>query len=359
MGFRMLYECYLPRKTQSMLPMYGNWRDKSFFPKNLTKDWIVQPVFGRRLTGKSNVDRAVDRWEPMQGILVSLPSSDILLPPVCVTELAAAVLEKFKRRMRLFLSLWVSIALILSAMSVRSEDMNSVRHISSALWAMTAAIVIDYFVFLRRLGPLQERALFFYWIQSSNEFRRRAAFVIALFLVSGGIQLMLQHILGGFEPTVISLGNYFPAVKSGEWWRLMTGPMLHASVAHFFANLSLAAFFIPLCLCFGRKIVSLSFAAGIVISGLLQIFLGAPNIDSMAGVSGGLFSILGTLILSIIFVPEAFPSGFAYLLTGITIATGLAASAIGSASNIAHVAGFGSGVVVAVFWWTLSKPRLK
>ncbi len=109
-----------------------------------------------------------------------------------------------------------------------------------------------------------------------------------------GILFVLQLVVG-LPESVDRAALVKPKVAEGEYWRLLTGPMLHGSVMHLLMNGGAWISLAPLLgRCTHRGLPLLVWFAGALGGSLAsQVLLAAPSV----GASGGLCGLLGFLLM--------------------------------------------------------------
>jgi membrane associated rhomboid family serine protease len=136
------------------------------------------------------------------------------------------------------------------------------------------------------------------------------------------------------------------AVAAGEWWRLLTAPMLHGHVLHFWMNYAALQ-------SLGRTIetrgvgawVPLVFVVSALAGGAASLAL-PPDVVSV-GASGGLMGMFGFLAVMAYRRTRHLPAGFLRaLLINIALIGVLGAVAYRFIDNAAHAGGLAAGVVL-------------
>jgi membrane associated rhomboid family serine protease len=151
----------------------------------------------------------------------------------------------------------------------------------------------------------------------------------------------------GFAPAraVAAAGLVKEAARAGEWWRLLTGPMLHGGILHLGMNLAAL-------LVLGRFVevhasrfrMAQVFLAS-VLAGSLFTFLLTP-VPSV-GASGGVMGLVGYLGVRAWLRPEEFPDDFLHRIRyaiGATAVLGLLGFAF--VDNWAHLGGLLGGAAM-------------
>ncbi len=165
--------------------------------------------------------------------------------------------------------------------------------------------------------------------------------------------LVAVFVAEGFAPVraVAAAGLVKEAARAGEWWRLLTGPMLHGGILHLAMNLSAL-------LVLGRFVevhasrfrMAQVFLASIL-AGSLFTFLLTP-VPSV-GASGGVMGLVGYLGVRAWLRPEEFPDDFLHRIRyaiGATAVLGVLGFAF--VDNWAHLGGLLGGAAMA---WILDR----
>jgi rhomboid protease GluP len=154
-----------------------------------------------------------------------------------------------------------------------------------------------------------------------------------------------------FGDTVIALGaNYGPAVRDGQYWRLVTSMFLHGGWLHLLLNCwalyQLAGLF-ELLLGSGRLLV-VYFVSGISGSLASVLWRDVPSV----GASGAIFGVMGAIIAFLMrrrenLTPQAKSLLMQLLLwAGINVFLGSTTPGI---DNAAHLGGCAAGIAIGFF----------
>ncbi|MES2300379.1 MAG: rhomboid family intramembrane serine protease [Pseudomonadota bacterium] len=320
-----------------------NWRDLSQFPQStLNDDWRVRKGRTVECVGIEHAKKEFACWRVLNRNLVLAPGSHAFLPAILIEGYAsdahgAFILACRKGMLTLF------VAILMLYMVSRSTSLSLAGAIQANI-ALLAIAVFDHLTVVRNITALQERELFGYWVRTQS--RTDMYFWTAVMLVAGGIQLLMQERLHGVDELLVRFGAYFPALAQGEYWRVLTGPFLHASLAHWLSNfLSL----IPIAMITARicrKACIPLFLVGSAI-GVLFVFVFQGHHDAICGVSAGIFALTGFIIMIGFRFPEHFPSHF--YKTVLVLSAGdmiIAQCLMPSSSLVAHIAGMLTGIIV-------------
>ncbi len=157
----------------------------------------------------------------------------------------------------------------------------------------------------------------------------------------------------GFAPerAVEAAGLVKEAARAGEWWRLLTGPMLHGGILHLGMNLAAL-------LVLGRFVevhasrfrMAQVFLAS-VLAGSFFTFLLTPH--PSVGASGGIMGLVGYLGVRALLRPQEFPDDFLHRIRyaiGATAVLGILGFAF--VDNWAHLGGLLGGAATG---WALDR----
>ncbi|NHA06626.1 rhomboid family intramembrane serine protease [Mucilaginibacter sp. HC2] len=152
--------------------------------------------------------------------------------------------------------------------------------------------------------------------------------------------------------------NYGPAVKNGEWWRLITCMFLHGGVMHLLMNM----FGLLLVAAFLRSLLdNLKLGITYFICGLLASLASIwwnPTIVSI-GASGAIFGLYGVAIALLTTNKSGTGNKKGILLSflffvGVNLLFGL----IGNTDNAAHIGGLVSGLIMGyVLYFFIEAPK--
>lgn len=295
---------------------------------------------GGSTVDRKQIERRVKGWTPFSGFLIGGDSSR-LLPAICSPNMAQIARKSYMKKYGLAVALWLFGACFVSIASLLGS-----KDFGVSMTATIAAVyfIVDYMILLKPFA-LEERARYIYWVKNNR--RIRLAFTIALIfaLMVGAFQWTLIRLEGTKNQVISKFGLVFKSVLDGDWWRLVSGPYLHANLLHYLSNIALFAPFFALSYIYlGRRAIYL-----FVLSNLLIPMLSAPWIadqfQAYAGISAGIFSLLGGLFLLAASNKNSFPKGFASNILLLSFLV-LASSYVMNKNSllISHVLGFIFGV---------------
>lgn len=308
----------------------------------------VRAPWKRLITGRAEVERALSKWHALDPILVATPGSARFAPPLSVPEIAEEVHRGMLGRQRAMLGTTGLITLLALGAWWIGLDARGLGPVVSAFLLIFGYLAADYFFVLRHRDRTAQRTLFVYLAYSKGG---RLATLAAVVLVLAGLaQLYWQYRLGGLVPLVNRFGALFTATGSGEWWRYLVGPFVHASLVHWIGNVAMAMVAAGLAGILGRKVplclMFLAISAGSVLA-VEHLGLGHRP-DALLGVSGAIFGLLGWVVGVTLRERSRFPWMWLTTLLFAGLNIGLAWILVKQASNVAHMAGFAMGLALGL-----------
>ena len=177
--------------------------------------------------------------------------------------------------------------------------------------------------------------------------------VTILLLIAIGIGYVLQLVMG--DALTQAGANYGPAIRAGEYWRLVTSMFLHGSVLHIafnaYALYQIGAMFELLL--GSSRLLMVYFATGIAGSLTSAYFSSSPSV----GASGAIFGLMGGLIAFLLRRRAALtPQGKSILMqlvgwAAINVVFGFSTPGI---DNSAHLGGCAAGLLLG---FVLPEPK--
>lgn len=323
------------------------WNSDISFP-SASNEWSAwRPPFGRRLHGESTVRRSLWQWHPLDPILVATPDASRMLPPVCFAELAPGLQHRMLRQYRLLLLLNTCMSLASLLAGVFLGDAFLVKA-SIALFLLLTFVLAQYGLVFRRISRLSDYARFCAWCHLQPVFSVVA--ISLLMVAAGSTQYLLQSRAGSLFGLMENYGLVFH-VAMDQPWRYVTGPFLHAGLAHWVGNFSLLVVASGLAFALGRHFpVWLTFFAGALIPSFALTFL--PHwigSDAFLGLSGGIFALLGWIAGATLRARASLPFGLWGLVAYFAFATAVISSLLDArASWFVHFSGLGIGCTLGL-----------
>ena len=160
---------------------------------------------------------------------------------------------------------------------------------------------------------------------------------------------LLMTLAGGSqeEGVLMAFGaNYAPAVRNGEYWRLLTCNFLHMGFGHLFLNSVAILSLGGLAESLFRKVKTVMLFLLCGVFSALASFWFSPEESISAGASGVVFGLAGAIILYVWKNPRLRSNGMVSslaVLVALNLALGFAMDFI---DNAAHLGGLISGLVI-------------
>jgi len=324
------------------------WRSDNWLPDHSTNDWaIFRRGRVKSYSGVAEVLQTLKSWQPMQAILVASPDASRFRPPVSFPELAPILVKNYRRQAIIGASLFVALAAFLLFLFLSTRSFFSGGILAIGLM-MLAAFANDAFGSLGQPRGLTERSQFFFWIQTSRPAKGGLVFWLTFAFLIGTVQLVLQNELGGRDRLLDTYGAVYAHVRSGEYWRVLIGPLFHSGLPHFSINVLLLLVVGPITWAVLGPVSALAFFIGNAVGMLAQMFFGDGRFDSFLGISPGVFSLLGLLVASATINRSLWPQGFALLCAWSAAISIFAADLLSNrAATTAHIAGIIAGATAA------------
>jgi membrane associated rhomboid family serine protease len=175
-------------------------------------------------------------------------------------------------------------------------------------------------------------------------------------LVLFGLVYLVQFLVG-VDESIFKAGLIKPLTRNGEFWRLLTAPLMHGSLRHLWMNVTAALFFGLLVELYGGQWLLLPLFCLSAMGGSLASLwlLSAPSV----GASGGIVGFLGFLLVAWLRRRRSQPKDFGVDLAKAIIPTALI-GLIGwrQIDNAAHLGGFMTGAIVGLVCFVPSEGKL-
>jgi membrane associated rhomboid family serine protease len=295
----------------------------------------------------------------MSSTLIGAPEAEQLLPPVCIKELEADCTRSFARGFRVGVSMMLTaLALILLMAGSRDQGAAKLLYVAASIAVLIGISITDYKFFLSRIDTLCQRAQFFVSLQTSRTARQGFWWCAAMMIAAGTGQFIAVSMMGGRDEVLTAVGTMYTSVKAGEWWRLITGPYLHAHTVHHLANFATGLLIAPVAwACLGWRPTVIVFLVANLVAATAQV-LGSSAGDVFVGVSGGVFGVYGMVIGAAVVRRGVLPPGGWLPLLGVFAMSMLLAPALApDAAHYAHAAGFVVGLAFGLAWAKLFRPQ--
>lgn len=323
------------------------WTQLSEFPE-APSDWTsYYPLIFATVAGEDRARHHIKTSNLTFPILLSSPASDgRYLPPILVdTE---TVSGKLARDASIFRTMTIAMVLLGTFAFFLAADLRG-----AAYFLFVSTTIAIYASFNHRVSrspdALMERAKFYGWCFSNSPIY--AYSFLTTMIILGSLQLYGNDFYGSSEAFKLEFGAiYSNVVDRGEWWRLLSAPLVHNSVAHWLINTLIGS---ALLLVYGPVLRSrivwlmavlapLSFLAVSVASRFIDL-----DSEGIVGISGGIAGVVGYFFAANLRCPSCFPRHFSITTAFVVLSTLLVVSLVTSTTSfIAHFAGFIGGVLL-------------
>ena len=327
-----------------------DWRAPDSLPSHLGNEWSIWDGKRKKSTGLPSCKALAKSWDPIGGLLIGKPGNDYLQPPVGIPEIVELFRERFVRRLW-FVGLFYGLVFgglagfwIISKMPVAGP-------LAAIAFLLLLVTINDARLFSQSKAWLLERATFVACLRNSKPVRRAVLVYLVALISAYVLQSVVNSKANDPDGALLAYGVFYKAIEEGQWWRLLSGPYVHANFSHLFANAALGALGVGVFCAVLRPIAATtSFVIGNIVAATAQWLLASFVDLGMTGVSGGVFSIYGSILGAAFLGRADLPRGFwvpmsAVLLMSIPLATIAGANV----ATFAHLGGFVSGLLLSPF----------
>jgi len=324
------------------------WREFEF-PEHSQGAWgIWRPGRGFEVVSDATIDSIIGSWTPQKPLLIAQPESANYAVPVLDSRFGERARRSAQRNLKVLVAI-MSLAAIAIVLAGAYATDRQILLLGGCVLLLGMAMAGDLRGAARDPDWLVERATYFVWMYTSSEIRLSLYVWIFIFCAIGLSQLVATALLGGFDEPFHMYGVMYEDTLSGEWWRLISGPYLHYSLAHYITNSVLLTVTGLVCWGMYGRISILLFVLGCSLSLLSQMLYGPQELGNCGGISGGVFALFGATVAGSYLNRLALPRGFGQLLLVMAF-IGVLASELTSANaaTIAHVSGIILGGLFAL-----------
>jgi membrane associated rhomboid family serine protease len=325
------------------------WRGGDEFATDTEHDFVVTRFIGKSKYGYAAARQAAEKWSLADGVAIGVAGSPLKLPAICIREFQHLAEENHKKRTKLTSFLMIAFLVLIPVVGfVKNKVATAVG--PTVIVALTLAVwLTDEIFYLRAKNNLAERGRFVYWIINDQLMRRSfaAVWLWCMFLFIG--QCFLENSIGGRELLIEKCGFVYEKVASGEYWRVLTAPWIHASLFHLVNNAMLSALAFPF-VYFSRRSRTIAYFLCGALTGQVAQWLIFPVGDVLVGISAGTFALFGAALGICIRYREALPAGVYLKVAYVGIISMVATHVLHPQSaGIAHAMGFFLGLFGELF----------
>jgi len=333
-----------------------NWSERGWLPHHDGTNWVLlRSGKQTHVNGPEDARVQLKNWSLLSAALIAAPTDTHFRPAVEEPAVGAFIVKKFRRGF-----LYVAVAMALLAALGMAAYLSKPR-LPLLGYSLSGVLLFALsWLQLRRSAEngvrfIAERTAFVYWLRTNPRCHRLfiawAAFCAALAV----IQVSLVALLGDVPATIRALGAYYPAICGHEYWRFITGAFLHSSASHFALNAVMLVVLGGIASStLGRNSVGAFIAGSVIGIATTALYMalapgGCGTDGGVAGVSGGVFALIGLMSTTAFRNRELLPQGLSIeLLFAVALAFVSSTLIQSSVSNLAHVSGIAVGVAWAV-----------
>lgn len=316
--------------------------------KAMSEPQIWSCLTGVSKTGEDAINKLIKAGNPFTPCLVALPTSpnDFHHPGDLPDPYGQRFFERVHRNRKLTGFIALAYAAISLIVLLVVPSLKAIAGLMGSFCLLTTAyFALDNRLTYQNRSHFSERCRYYGWLFTSGP--TYAWYFLAVFVVSGTIQFLL-----GSDQFLESYGLLFYAPLN-EWWRVVSGSLIHSGPAHWLTNLSLA---LIIAIVSGPSLrlnmLPVFFFGGVfafAVAFLWANWTGA-NSDGLVGTSGGLAALLGCQITLIIKYRSSYPKLFLINVAFFfLIAFILSPLFIPSVSLACHLAGALFGLLFGVY----------
>ncbi|ASP46535.1 rhomboid family intramembrane serine protease [Cognaticolwellia beringensis] len=295
-------------------------------------------------------------WQPQQNLLINIDGYSRKLPPIYCEKLQQSIMRNLKcKHQYMFVGYLVPTIIFLINFLFLGFKIDAIEW-SFIFLLMSILYAVEYYCGLNTIRGIKERALFFNWFYNSS-LVGKSLLICTLFGIAIGVtQLLLFQYLGNEDEVFKVFGVMYDDLRQHQYWRLITGPLLHYSILHYLNNFLMLSMIGTLCLSLiGYKSV-LVFFSGNAIGAYFQFTLGLQHLNNCGGISFGVYSLFGFILGFNFFIRKILPKGFFLsLLVIVLIGFLFSELLIINSASVGHVVGFFFGVFSNLFLFRSAK----
>jgi membrane associated rhomboid family serine protease len=326
-------------------------------PTEISKEWRAKNgICGNVICGKNKVEDLLAKWHPLNNLYVCPPNNIDFNLAIDTNELKEQIYISYVRRNRLSITMLVVSAMAIACIGWLHKEAAKI-HLAFALASLVIFMILDYFVSTHNCDTLFERSRFYLLVRHKG--RLDLIFWSGFMAIIGIAQILTQLKLGNLEVVLIRYGVYYKALENGEWWRLFTGPFLHANALHWSTNLGSFLLIGGISGVISRRLTVFTFLVSSAVGAYAGFYLSPyTHQDAYAGVSGGIFGIFGMCAGFSLCRPKDFPNKMGMVIIAFAAINIYISAAMAPNSSIeGHIAGSVVGLVLGALFARVTKFR--
>jgi membrane associated rhomboid family serine protease len=287
------------------------------------------------------------------------PDSPRIVPVTGVSFLSDAIKSRIKREVKR--DLWLSVlklgvfGVLAVFFSTRSDEFLLFAFLALVLGAVP---LFNGFRTFRRLGRGQWEVRYDASAERWQAWVRLRPATGTYLIAATLVIVWLFQFFCGQEESIMNAGLLKPEVRRGEWWRLLTGVLVHGNLLHLFFNVAALRGLGRLTEVLSSRFhLTFVFVVSALTGSIFSLIL-LPDIPTV-GASGGLLGLFGFLIVLGRRRRSLLPRGFTRVLVlNIALIAAMGAVLHSMVDNAAHFGGFLSGVVAGMILVRRNDPEI-
>lgn len=309
---------------------------------------LYYPVTGYLTKSETLFRKTIEKGNLLNPVLVSLPENiGVFMHPLELPAEFASVLYKKALRDRIFiLRMAIGYCLFFGLGGLFFVEVRPPAFgVSATLAVASIYLYLDYRSVFLSLELLRERCRYYGWIFLNC--RAPIIAITCIFLVSG----TTQFVFGDDK----FLNDYALAYElpEGEYWRLLTGSLIHSGIAHWLTNFSMGVAIAAIC----GPVLRKYFIPILVLGGVISFYLTfvwngyhlSSEHDGLVGTSGGLAALLGSHLMLCAKYKSSYPRHFGLTVLYFVLISLIAGAIFLERTSLAcHIFGLFAGGLIAL-----------
>lgn len=312
-------------------------------------------ILGRKeIVGLVEVEKAIHQWRSLTPLFILAPTESSYRTVLEFQQFITMVQGPFLKRSRLVIL--YSLFLVMSALFVLSQAEGVVMISQRAGLVLASSLLLsylclDYWLVKRHLPHLVDRIRLLLWLRVSMG--KSFCILLLLLLLLGLGQGYLQLEMRGAASLAMQYGVIYFLLDQMEYsWRILTGPLIHQNLLHWFINSFLLLLIGPLVWGIGHWRSLFIFFIGNfcgIASAYTALYFELHSTFGYLGFSAGVYALWGYAILYALKYRAVCPAYLAFTLGTIISALSIVNLAmLPLVTTILHAAGFLWGGLLAL-----------
>ena len=298
------------------------------------------------------LDKMAANWAPLQISFIYDAESNEYKSIADISKYKEIALRSYKRNVLTCLVIYAVVFLILVILTSNFGFSQGLR-LSIFFAILIFLCAYEMILFGSRPNEIINRSYYYNAIFSSNPIRLTIIAFMALMTVAGLLQTIAIHLMGSSE-VVERFGFIYSDFANGQFWRLISGALLHGNFLHWFSNVVFGVVLIG----FSKSHLKVPWifliAVGSCTSFIVSYIMNRSMSSGVIGMSGGLLFLAGVLVVSRgsthhLCVPMRLPRAIRFQLAAIAAITILVSPQLfDNAANTVHASALSLGALIGL-----------